>query len=255
MTNWNRTQVLEIRLALDEKIKYTEGQPSYMVEYGGEMITLPIIRRDSPIIGGVCLGKNPREAFYVGPNSSALNGLKEEVKERALYQGKIRRGNLLPSIYDTVKERLPYDLAKSDEIISKRVKTKDGLISLGEFIRGHAGVCRHQAVACAALIELLGKDPELRSTNNHLRGKPSVDRNGYPGFGHVWTRYTSYDGAIFILDVAKHFLGTLYSEETQREIEEGTLWPYNRPDEPIPPPPQEKTFFQRLFERCRLKQI
>lgn len=249
MADWNKTQALEIRLALDKKIMYDEGKPFYVTEHHGKTVILPIICRDSPIIGGVCLGENPREAFYVSFDSSALNGLKEKVKERAVYKGEIRRRNLLPSIYDTVKEHLPYNSAKSSEIISKRVKTKDGLISLGEFIRGHAGVCRHQAVACAALIELLGADPELRSTNNHLRGKPSVDRNSYHHLGHAWTRYTSQDGSVAILDVAWQFLGHLYSEETQRGIKEGTLWSYNRPDEPIPPPLQEKTYFQRLFER------
>ncbi len=235
MADWNKTQRLRARLALEDKIIYKEERPYYLASYQGRTIQLPIICRDSPILGGVCLGEHRREAFYVSPQSVALKDLTTEVKKRAVAHGGVERNHLLMGIFDTVTEHLPYDKTKTREVILKQIKTKDDLISLGDFIREHAGVCRHQAVACAALMELLGEDQELKSIDAHLKGKPSVDRNRYNGQGHTWARYTSPTGLVVILDVANNFIGHLNSEETQKKIKKGTLWPYQRPAEVIFP--------------------
>jgi len=227
MVVWNRSRLMDQRLEYEGKIVNKDGKPHYIAEFEGNQYVIPIIRRDSPIVGGVCMGASEREAFYVAHVSGAINGMKENVRKRASYDGMLRRSKILRSIFEEVKESLPYDSGKVDQIVRNKGVENDGLISIGEFIRGKAGVCRHQAVASAALMEHFGK---YCTDNNRLRGKPSVDRNGFGGSAHTWARYTSYNGSVIILDVAQDFISIL-NESTKNAIEEGKLWNYNRPDD------------------------
>jgi len=231
MVRWNRSIQMEERLGYKGKIVYMWGRPYYKATYEGREIKLPIIHRDSRIVGGVCLGQYPREAFFVGPESTSLERLRGDVERRASYGGHLRRDMVLEAIYKTVRENMKPDERAVERLVSRYELGEDGLVSLGLFIQEGVGVCRHFAATCGALIELFGKDKNLRKARNHLRGKASMDRNSTERGGHTWTRYRSKEGPVVILDVAQDFFGMLGDPETQRKIGDGKLWPYNRPDD------------------------
>jgi len=228
--DWNRSRIMFNRLDQKDKIVYKNNKPFFKGSYQGKEYEVPIITRDSPILGGVCLGGHEREAFFVGNQSYALNDLKEKVEKRSLENGFVKRSKILGNIYNVVTENLPYDSKKVDEIIKRNGK-KDNLISLGNFIRNNAGICRHQAVTCGALMEMFGEDRELKWLDSNLRGKSSINRNHTPHGAHAWARYECNDGSIVIMDVAQKFIDVLDSKETQEKINKGILWPYNKPDD------------------------
>ena len=206
MAQWNRTKLLTERLAHKGKIIYIDNEPYYKAMFKGEKYELPVIHRDSRILDGVCLGRSPREAFFVASHSHALGELKQEVIKRASDSGFIRRNRILESIYNVVGEGMPYDDERVKYIIEKYGVGDDGLISIGTFIREGAGVCRHHAVTCGALIELLSKDSRLINSDSNPRGRPSADRNSQGDYAHAWARYESFSGQTVILDVAQEFL-------------------------------------------------
>jgi len=233
MAEWDNTIVMEMRLEEKGKICYRKEQSYYRTNFLGITWELPIIHRDTPIIGGVYLGHSEREAIFVSHYSKELRRLKEEAKKRASYNGNIQREKILQGVFDTVSENIPpnkSNKAKVKEIITKHNPRPDGLLSIDTFIQEHAGTCRHQAIACGALIELLNQDEELKKINAYPGGKASIDRNRQRN-SHCWARYTSDGGLVTILDVATRFFGILNDALTQQMIADEIIWPYNRPDE------------------------
>ena len=187
------------------------------------------IGRDTPIDGGVYYGTYGGEAIVVDTAKypEQYEKLLTEVLQKSQdSKGEVRRGKILESVFDTVKEKIQYSQAGVDKILSDigDGEFKDGTkVDLGDFIEGGVGVCRHQALAVGALLERLIK-------NGQIRGKVSVDRsmqynpNGEKE-GHAWVRYTGSTGDIVILDVAQNKLILLEDADPK----EG--WNYLRPEE------------------------
>lgn len=184
---WDRTKILEVRL--EDLIK------------GDTYLGRPIIKRDTPIDGGVYLGGSEREAIVVNSQKAPyLNYAYLVAQEKALHKGKIRKTLIPGATYLIVQELLSFDSSGVDEII-KDCKN-DQKISLGAFLQEGKGVCRHMALLAAFILEKFQKE-------GHLNGKVSVDRNSlYPG-AHAWCRYTNSAGKVFILDAAQKYFGTL----------------------------------------------
>jgi hypothetical protein len=137
--------------------------------------------------------------------------------------GKIDKSKILGNVYDVVKEAFPnQDMEKVNAIYDFYRVWGDGLISLDIFIENGTGVCIHQALTVAAVLESLKE-------KGVVGGRPSVDRNsGYSNgknYGHAWVRYTNSAGEIFIIDTALEFKGSL-----KKAIEFGK-WNYLRPGE------------------------
>ena len=127
----------------------------------------------------------------------------------------------LPSLlFDLVKEKMPYNSAKVDSIHRNYGGEPDQKIGLNRYLKSHAGVCRHQALLAAYLLEKLVDD-------GYLGGKVSVDRNVILGLGgHAWVRYTTSWGKVVILDIAQNCFGSL-----DKLKKEGTHWFYERPED------------------------
>lgn len=183
-----------------------------------------IIARDTPINKGVCLGGNEREAIVVDDEKDPVLGeIYQELLKRlapAEASGTPKLG-LLDEVFKLVCEKLPYDADGVDNIVAKAGAREDKKISLANFINNKpkpAGVCRHQALLSAYLLERLIKDGKVG-------GKVSIDRNYVPGLGgHAWTRYTSRRGFVSILDPAQRYIGLLSRVGEMR-------WFYERPED------------------------
>jgi hypothetical protein len=127
--------------------------------------------------------------------------------------------------------RLEHELASCQEI------------ELGAFMRAGVGVCRHQALVCAAVLEDF-KDA------GYLDGHISVDRNERwnpddekDKGGHAWVRYTTPKGTPYILDVAQNYFGTL------EDSTEAARWNYLRPEEEF----ERYIMLQRKLGRAGVK--
>jgi len=178
----------------------------------------PIIGRDKPINGGVYLGEHAREAIVVDfAKDKSLQELYRKAKIRATVGNTIARELVLKSVYDVVKEAMRPSAEGVDAVVKQFNAQNDQKILLGCFIDAGVGVCRHHALACAALLERF-KAEKL------IRGSPSVDRNSNYLGGHAWCRYTNSIGEVYILDVSQEKIGRL------KDLS-GDTWPYRRPGE------------------------
>ncbi len=199
--DWNRSVTLENRLNLDVNRSMYQGRP--------------IIHRDSPVDGGVSLGGYSREAIVVDSKKYSMLG-----KLYGIAKERISRGSsVIKAVYDTVKETMPIQNEEAvNELIRKYQIAGDQKVPLDLFLKEGVGVCRHDALTCAALLEMF-------KTEGYVRGKISVDRNTTKDGGHEWCRYTAFNGEVYILDVAQRYIGSL------RNSERAGRWPYKRPSD------------------------
>ena len=239
--DWSRTVNMHERLAGDAR--YEEPFEDCTPE--GYFSGRPIIASDTAINGGVYLGGGKREAIVVDDDkypgalnrvydaaianiygvAESPNGYPGDVffglgKGNVLHPATIGvRERVLVSVFAAVLEAMPY----SSEIVSNIIdaNNNDNKVTLNNFIEVGGGVCRHQGLLVAYVLERLQNEGELMSED-----KVSIDRNGVPGSGaHGWARFTSSDGTVYIVDPAQQFVGTL--EEAQRTYR----WPYDRPED------------------------
>ena len=127
----------------------------------------------------------------------------------------------LEAVFVMVKETLSYNLDEVNKIVADDSLHPSGLINLGVYIDRKIGTCRHQALLCAYLLEKL-------INRGDLAGSVSVERsiNESKG-GHVWCRYTSKNGTVFILDAA-HLDEVIRLQDHARG---DFYWDYTHPEE------------------------
>jgi|GEM_PF-2314190 len=164
---------------------------------------IPIIGRDSPINKGIYIGGSEREGIVVDDGKDQILGqtfheLVTKIWED-LSPGKTDPKPFLTTIFNLVREKLPYSAAIVYQVGGN---LKDEEILLGEFVKNKGGICRHQNLLTAYLLEKLIK---LKL----IKGKVSADRNKFGGSAHAWTRYESETGEVFIIDPAMNYVGPL----------------------------------------------
>lgn len=207
MSLWNKTVVMKKRL--DNKLYAENGNTCYQGR--------PIIHRDSPVDGGVYLGQGSREAIVVDSKKyPLLNKLYEEAKGKVTENGVVQNNKIPQAVYDTVSKHMKYDDHAVELLVIKLGVEHDGKVALDRFIQEGVGVCRHQALACAAIFERFKKD-------GYLKSEISVDRNSDTGGGHVWCRLNKPNGEKYIIDVAQHYVGSLENAKGKNR------WDYERP--------------------------
>lgn len=205
------------------------AESQYGDTYGGRRL----IGRDEDVRGGVYYGTYSGEAIVVDPEKypDEYDRYYNIAVDKATIDGKVERSKVLKAVFDTVTSEMEYSQSGVDGILQD-VADRDGTpsfddgkkLELSLFMEAGVGVCRHQALACAALLERF-KD------EGYIRGAISVDRNervGVPGQedgGHAWVRYTSKDGLVQILDVARGYYGLLKNADPNEH------WEYMRPQE------------------------
>ncbi|MCK5149848.1 hypothetical protein KAJ87_02890 [Candidatus Pacearchaeota archaeon] len=210
MFDWEKTKFMKKRLI--DKIAVKNGTDYYQGRF--------VINRDSLVDGGVYLGQGSREAIVVDfRRSKKLKELYEIAKIKATENGKIKKQNILQAVYNSVEEAMP----KQSEVFVKNLINKYGLgqdkkIALDVFLDNKIGVCRHDALTCTLLLELFKKE-------KFIKGESNINRNSAKFGGHAWCRYKNSDCEIFILDVAKKYIGRL--ENAPKKVR----WCYERPDD------------------------
>ena len=138
---------------------------------------------------------------------------------KASEEGTVKKGLLLNAVFDSVKEAMPTQKnAEVEKLVDRVMAQKDVKVNLGVFLKEGVGVCRHDALACAFLLDQFKAD-------GYISGKVSVDRNYVKGGSHAWCRYTNSVGEVYILDVAQNYFGTL------KDATGLNRWIYSRPDD------------------------
>ena len=215
MTEWCNTERTLGRLIDSGRLEVFAGMPHFQGRH--------IICRDSPVDKGVYLGGGQREAVVVDSEKyPALKALYNKAKQKATLIGVVQKDLILDSVYETVSEAMSGSEADVEDFIFQLNIAKDKKVTLDMFIEQGIGLCRHQALACAAILELFKKD-------GIIRGRASVDRNYVENWGsHSWCRYTNSLGYIYILDAALKNIGLI--DDVSGPPEKGK-WPYKRPGE------------------------
>lgn len=191
---------------------------------GGFFAGRRIITRDTPVYEGVYLGSGAREAVVVDDDkyTSYYDILYSEIIDQIYevarsYPESSVQEKVLQPVFEAVRRAMPYNDEAVHTLTSHMVDKK---INLGAFLKAKAGVCRHQALMTAYIMERLQKDQELVP-----KDRISVDRNTIPGVGgHAWLRYTAEDGEVYIVDPAQEVVGKL------SELQD-VYWDYKRPEE------------------------
>ncbi|NQV12420.1 hypothetical protein HQ524_03575 [Candidatus Uhrbacteria bacterium] len=220
--NWRRTELGRDRVK--DSPEYQEATDDRRGTWRGR----EIISRDTPVNGGVYLGGSEREAIVVDDEREGsrreydrvYNSVFDTVKSYEK-QGYNKKDVLLNSVFDTTRTEIPYAESKIEKILDEElgINREDKKVDLSFFISKKAGVCRHQVLLVAYLLERLIK-------YGQLEGEASVDRNAIPGIGaHTWVRYTSSRGDISIIDASMGYIGTL--EDSKKK----GGWNYSRPEE------------------------
>ncbi len=190
-----------------------------------------IIGSGAAIRGGVYMGRGPREAIVVDLEpGTAARFLYEQLvlSSFAVIQPqwtKVWRHNLLhfflaifwlvppdedddshvplsvalPRITSFVQQHMPYSDALSAEVARRLKAGKDEEVSIDEYIRATAGVCRHQVCLLGGLLEQLIEA-------GHIAGSVSIERDLLLGGSHAWVRFTAPGGQAYILDPAQNVL-------------------------------------------------
>ncbi len=211
----HRTKYSVDRIAQERAEDYREPDENAPYGYYKDR---PILGRDSrSVMNGVYLGGSAREAIVVNADSillrAAYRDLKEKIEKQAMH-GDIR--GMLTAAREMVAKVMPYDGDKVDKISAKY--NGDQLVNIDEYILKKAGVCRHQGLFSAYMIERLIND-------GYLSGTVGVERNTVieHGGSHGWAVFTpaeSGDEDKIVVDAAQGFVGT-----KQRALEEGR-WRY-----------------------------
>jgi|GEM_PF-1234941 len=180
----------------------------------------PVIGRFSPHVdGGVYIGGNGREAIVVDGESDTLHDVYETLKKEfseAQSRGEILRvTTILNRVMKFVQMVMPYDGDKTNQISAPYYGDK--LVGLSEYVKNAAGVCRHQALLNAYIIDKLIQE-------GILFGSVGVQRNTVLDMGgsHAWAIFTYKDIKI-IIDSTQSFVGT------EKQADENGLWRYQLP--------------------------
>lgn len=188
----------------------------------------PIIERDTRINGGINVGTKPREAIVVDDTKDgillgAYLVLLGRQRARAAIEGGDFKDKILNEAFDLARELMPYNSYKVDQLNIKNGLNNDTKVQLGFYIRNKCGVCRHQALLVAYLLEKLIDE-------GYLQGSVSYNRNTMEEGGHGFVRYTNSRGKVIIIDPAQDLGGLIH------EIPKDA-WDYRQPGADNPKAP------------------
>lgn len=217
--DWRYTRLAEDRYELD--LRYEEPDEEAL---HGRFEGRHMIARDTPINLGVYVVPGTQEAIVVDDQKypkafdRVYSFLLDDIYNAVEHNPEVDLiTKLLIPVYDAAVQAMPYDRYRTEEYADQFIDSK---VTLNDFMAYGFGVCRHQALLAAYLLERLQKSGELMSDD-----QISVDRNTIPGRGgHAWVRYTSSDGTVYIIDSAQHYVGRL-------EDADPNGWDYRRPDD------------------------
>jgi len=179
--------------------EYTQLQRSLNGFYQGRQLINSHTRINKGVLYVPGVGK--MEATVVDfDKDSILKILYEDVlRKHIIKRVKFDKRFILEDAFNAIKSEIPYNL-KYVEDVQKQYDGKK--VSLGFFIgQNKGGVCRHQALASAAVLERM-VDEKL------LAGTARINWNRHPCLGgHAWAEYRTSQGEVVILDIAQDCCG------------------------------------------------
>lgn len=207
----------------DLRHRHDYGSADETAPYGYFRNHQIIGRKNTTLKGGVYFTTDPKsEAVVVDDKSEALRSAAEEflavIASKYGQQPTIFTARILREANDYTRTIMPYNLRKAERLSAPH-NDNNGLIGLSDYIKQRAGVCRHQCLLAAFLLETL-------IDKNLLVGKIGVERNhDIEAHGaHAWAIFETPDNKKFVLDPAQNFVGT--KEEAARR----GRWKYHIPD-------------------------
>ncbi|MFH1508212.1 MAG: hypothetical protein ABIG46_07310, partial [Candidatus Omnitrophota bacterium] len=160
------------------------------------------------INGGTSNGRSGnREIIVVNfERDRALQEFYRDIKSR--FEDRIRtdglsgedKGRLVKGIYDAVIEQIKYDDV-AIERLAQEYKGKEVLIGNAAIIPGK-GVCRHQGIISAAILERFIQERLLKGQVYYVRGPE-----------HGWAVYRTSTGEFYVMDVAQEYFGPMEGKE------------------------------------------
>lgn len=200
-------------------------------DFGAEDLTAPygyyknhviIGRKTSTVKDGVYFTTRPAsEAVVVDDKSRALQqvaqGLLHKVERKFGKEPTAPIEAMLKLVNQYTREIMPYDERGADKLSAPHYDN-NGLIGLSEYIEQGVGVCRHQCLVAAFLVETL-VDNKLMVGRTGVERNHDVDANG----AHAWAKFEIPGGQSFVIDPAQNFVGT-----KQKAQQEGR-WKYDLP--------------------------
>ncbi|HVV66947.1 MAG TPA: hypothetical protein VHB72_02655 [Candidatus Saccharimonadales bacterium] len=192
------THVVEKRL----KGSADYSPPDESAPYGYFKDRQVLGRNSKKINGGVYLGGGAREAIVADGDSEIIDKVYRPLHTALrLARRAVPERTVLSAVRARVAQVMPYD-GDMAEMISSRYYG-DQLIPLSDFIKNRAGVCRHQGLLSALLLERLIAD-------GLLEGEPGIQRNNKPDRGgpHAWGILKHDPKPAIVIDPAQGFVGT-----------------------------------------------
>jgi hypothetical protein len=210
------------RIAGREIQGWEDFEPSDEVAPYGYFHKHPIIGRASSSVMNGVYGTSSSEWVVVDNEDPLTTEVVDEVLDELHELGKTPTNQtytLLKHIETRVSEVLDYDLDEVDQMSEPHYRKK-GLINLSDYIEAGVGVCRHQALLAALLIE-------TAINENLLDGTVGVERNVDLELNgaHAWAVYRDGVHPDLIVDPANNFVGT------RAEAKRRKLWRYLVSDE------------------------
>ncbi len=161
------------------------------------------------------MGGSAREAIVVDGKSAAVKQVYANIASDL--QLSIERNDtlltraVLLKVMREVQEVMPYDEQRAEYISWEH--HDDKLIGLSTYVKERAGVCRHQGLLAAYLIERLIKD-------DYMTGSVGIERNTVEVMGgtHAWAVYkTLVNGTeeVIVVDPAQRFVGTKVQAQSE----------------------------------------
>jgi hypothetical protein len=213
--------------SIDERTKRARERVRQQPYYGesdpvapyGYYMNHPILGRESTSVdGGVYLGGTSREAIVVDGRSQVLQqvygDISTELQRQTKEKDTLSERAVLQMVIHKVREVMPYDGPRAEAIGHNF--HGDRLIGLSAYVHERAGVCRHQALLSAQLIENLLHE-------GYMRGSTGVERNTNEDMDgtHAWAVYKrGGDKEAIVVDPTHSFVGT------KTEAEKAGRWAY-----------------------------
>jgi hypothetical protein len=182
-----------------------------------------------PIIGS--LSRSMRGGVYGTTNSEHMlvdnesPVVKNAVEQIMAYARRVAEANgsqrdILRAIKAGVAGFMTYDLPAVERLSSPHYKDR-GIIHLSDYLKAGIGICRHQAVLDALVIEQAIEERLLKGTTGVQRNL-DLEANS----GHAWAVFRDEQNHTIIVDSAQDYVGT--REETKGDP---TRWNYYVSDE------------------------
>ena len=185
----------------------------------------PVIGRESPSVkNGVYFTVNPNSEAVVVDDASrtlqqAAKGMLRQVGRRFGKAPTVSTKKTLELVDKYTDQLMPYDLEKTEKLSAPHYND-NGLINLSEYVENKAGVCRHQCLLAAFLLETL-VDKGVLVGRSGVERNHDIDAHG----AHAWAIFEQPNGTVYVVDPAQGFVGT------KEQARAKGLWKYDLPVE------------------------